>query len=644
MPLVNLNAIVQSTLGGVWTGPNVSGTYSFNPAGLVTGVYTLTYNTSSTPIATLCPDSRTISVNVINPITPTITQVGPFCNTSSTIALTVAPNLGVWSVTGYLSSSGIFNPALSSIGQNTVQYTIGSNTCNAQQTKTINVEAFVPATIIGSISDKCISSSPVSLLPLTTNILGTWSGSGIAGSNFDPALSGNGTFTLNYNTASIPSGLCPDNASISVKVFSLAPASITRIGPFCSNATPVQLQANVLGGSFGMPNNNFAISTSGLFNPSLANIGDNIITYSTTAGPCLAIGTTTINVEKYISADFISLAGPFCKNSSPVNLYSITQNPSGIWIGPATVNGVFTPSNASIGKNNIIIYQTNSIPTASLCPDTSAIRLSVNEIPNVSVKSNIANGCVPIEVTFSAPTANNGTGIWNFGDGFSEVGLFASHIYNTPGTYSVKFNYQDDIGCSTEAKLFNTIDVYAVPYASFIFDPQDDITVAKAEVQFTNLSTVLGNNTYQWQIGNLYQLSDVNPKVVFPKAGDYIITLTATTKDGCKNQESKVVSVKNDYGVYIPSSFSPNFDDLNDVFNPVFSPYGLDLKTGYEFEVFDRWGHSLFQTNDASKGWDGIINNKVSTEQKQEVYVYKLRYKDLDGKTYSKIGHVSLIK
>ena len=165
--------------------------------------------------------------------------------------------------------------------------------------------------------------------------------------------------------------------------------------------------------------------------------------------------------------------------------------------------------------------------------------------------------------------------------------------------------FLDDIGCSTQAFLFIPITVYEVPKANFSNSP-DEITIANPEVQFTNLSKVLGHNTYQWQMGSLYQLNDINPKVVFPQAGDYEVVSIATTIHGCKDVVSKMVHVKNDYGIYVPSSFSPNFDGLNDVFIPVFSSYGLDLKT-YDMEVFDRWGHSMFQTKDFTKGWDGTV-------------------------------------
>ena len=64
----------------------------------------------------------------------------------------------------------------------------------------------------------------------------------------------------------------------------------------------------------------------------------------------------------------------------------------------------------------------------------------------------------------------------------------------------------------------------------------------------------------------------------------------------------------------------------------------------FEMEIFDRWGHSLYHTKDAtSKGWDGSIQNK-GEPLKEEVYVYRVKYKDSDGNAYTKMGHISLVK
>jgi gliding motility-associated-like protein len=60
-------------------------------------------------------------------------------------------------------------------------------------------------------------------------------------------------------------------------------------------------------------------------------------------------------------------------------------------------------------------------------------------------------------------------------------------------------------------------------------------------------------------------------------------------------------------------------------------------------EIFDRWGHSLYRTKDIKKGWDGSIQNK-GEPLKEEVYIYRIKYKDMEGNSYTKMGHLSLLK
>ena len=61
-------------------------------------------------------------------------------------------------------------------------------------------------------------------------------------------------------------------------------------------------------------------------------------------------------------------------------------------------------------------------------------------------------------------------------------------------------------------------------------------------------------------------------------------------------------------------------------------------------EIFDRWGKSLYHTKDVTKGWNGTIQNKGTDLMKTDVYVYKIKYKDMDGVIYNKLGHVSVMR
>ena len=637
---VNLMAIVQSTLNGSWNGPGLitTGGYSFSPAFLPTAVYTLTYNTTSSPQAGLCDHSSTIKVSVFNPPVPNITQVGPYCSTDAPLQLTVSPATGTWTALSYINKSGLFTPSLAAIGNNLVQYIIGTPTCNTQQTKFISVEGFVSAHISSRLPELCNTSSAVNLIPLTVNGSGVWSGTGVQGTYFNPSASGAGNFTLSYQTASSPSGLCPDKDTLSVRVYSLAAPLVTSQAPLCDKSEPVQLQVSPLGGIFGGANTS-AISSSGMFNPAFGIIGDNIVSYSIASGPCLAYAQTTISVAKFVSADFGKYPEAFCQNSQPMNLNSLVLNPGGQWSGKGITGSMFNPLKAEIGLNTVE-YRTYSDPYPLLCPDSKTISIRVDKMPVISV-AGTTMGCAPLQAVFTMPQTNLGQGEWNTGD--SDVlypGTDLVHIYTTPGSYSVTFNYT--LGaCQTRTTLANPVVVYPSPVTDFSFS-KPELTIAEPEVTLNNLTPALGDYKYQWDIQGQETRYEVNPTVSFPEAGTWHVTLKATSLNNCIAEITKTILVKNEIGVYVPNVFTPNADGLNDVFLPVFTPYGLD-ETSFRMQIFDRWGHLVYSTSDLTKGWDGSYQNKGELAMKQEVYIYTLRYKDLDGQLHEQTGYVSLM-
>ena len=648
----NLMSIVQSTVNGVWSAPAAVISNSFFPSGQLTNTYATFYNTTSSPNPTLCADSQTMVIAVLNPSVPSITQVGPFCTKSNTVQLSVSPNIGQWTANAYLDINGVFNPAMAVVGNNPVQYIIGTPTCNAQQTKYIPVEAFAPATILTSIPDQCNTGAPINLLPFTLINNGIWSGSGMSGTSFDPVSAGAGNFTLTYNTSSSPSGLCPDESTIAVNVYSLASPVVAATPTLCNTGSPVKLIVSPVGGQFGGANTN-AVALDGLFNPATAIIGHNIVNYSISVGPCVAYTQGTVEVVRFVSAAFAKQPKTlFCQTKDQsINLETYVENPGGTWSGSGMVPGssIFNPILAQLGLNTVT-YTTRSIPinTANLCPDISTLAIQVAKTPvvNVTPLTNTA-GCVPFQpvLSINSPFSLDGSASWIPGDGSEPVtNLIYTHVYNTPGTYTATLNYMSKEGCPAEPLIVDpTFRVYEAPIADFTVP--DEVFISEPQVEMTNLSTVLTDNRYLWSVSDLYSFmpfADLSPKLLFPKVGKYKVTLTAINPFDCRHEVSKWVEVKNHFNVFVPNSFSPNFDGLNDVFMPVFSNYGLDTKV-YELSIFDRWGQLLYSTTDISQGWDGSIGNS-GEPVKEDVYVFKLQYKDAEGNVYDKTGHVSITK
>lgn len=99
---------------------------------------------------------------------------------------------------------------------------------------------------------------------------------------------------------------------------------------------------------------------------------------------------------------------------------------------------------------------------------------------------------------------------------------------------------------------------------------------------------------------------------------------------------SNIVRVDHPLQIFVPNSFTPNNDGLNDTF----TAKGLFIKE-YTMEIYSRWGELLFHTSDVEQGWDGIYKGSLSTEG---TYAFKISATDSKGRVVVKNGTVHLLR
>jgi gliding motility-associated-like protein len=123
-----------------------------------------------------------------------------------------------------------------------------------------------------------------------------------------------------------------------------------------------------------------------------------------------------------------------------------------------------------------------------------------------------------------------------------------------------------------------------------------------------------------------------------------ILTATVIDEFGCQASDNLTITVSKDRRVYIPNTFSPNGDGVNDIF---FIAGDQDQVVKVKkFQIFNRWGSLLHQTadflpNDASKGWDGTFKSELLNPG---VFVYTAEVEFIDGVTKIYTGDVTLMK
>lgn len=152
------------------------------------------------------------------------------------------------------------------------------------------------------------------------------------------------------------------------------------------------------------------------------------------------------------------------------------------------------------------------------------------------------------------------------------------------------------------------------------------------EIRFTNVSP--NYPTYHWDLGNGATSSQRHTHTTYLDSNVYRVTLSIVDTLGCKNSISKNIQIFYPNSVYIPNSFTPNGDRINDVFIPI-----ITSAQSVSTLIFNRWGEIVFESNELIPRWDGTYNG---VKCPNDVYIYKVEVISLAEKMKIYTGHVTL--
>ena len=149
--------------------------------------------------------------------------------------------------------------------------------------------------------------------------------------------------------------------------------------------------------------------------------------------------------------------------------------------------------------------------------------------------------------------------------------------------------------------------------------------------------------SYYWDFGDIASSANnstlPNPAHSYENAGTYSVWLVAFTSEGCRDTVMHQIYIEGEFAVYIPNTFTPDGNGLNDIFQP--KGVGID-ESSYKMYIFDRWGEIIFTSTEFKKGWDGKVKG-TDTFAEQGVYTYKILVKDYLGNIHPYVGHVNCL-
>lgn len=427
--------LTGSPFGGTWSGAGVTATGVFTPSASMSGNITLTYAINENG----CTGSAQMVVSISNPVTVNAGSNQTVCNNGNPITLSgFSPSGGIWSGTG-VNSTGVFSPALVSLGNQTLTYKVTQNGCTVLDTKVITVNA-APSVTAGTDQNICQNDQPTQLSGFSP-VGGTWSGIGVSSSGlFTPSSANPGLQVLTYTATA---NGCQASAQ---KVVTLVAAPVVNAGAdlsVCSNSDPISMSGYFPSGGTWSGN---SITAAGVFNPA-GLTGTFTFIYSITQNGCTGTDEKAISVLELPSSVVVLAPGnsscqgqsiPLTLNIPPGGNYSIQWNRNNVSIPGAISNSYLATQNGTYQA--ILSQSTCQVPTTDLI-------LTFHAIP--ATPTITQNG---MDLISSAPSGNQ----WRK-NGIDIVGATSStYSVSQSGIYTVVVN---NSGCFSDPSLGRVVTV-----------------------------------------------------------------------------------------------------------------------------------------------------------------------------------------
>lgn len=342
----------------------------------------------------------------------------------------------------------------------------------------------------------------------------------------------------------------------------------------------------------------------------------------------------------------IDMPTEVCITEDTVDIQGVFVGPLGTdyyWTFDASTNIVSNPVIDQItavfseGSNTVSLMGIYGDCAASISSDIYVFTEPVIEFDFIDTLQ-----CFPFEASFmNASSAETPLDyFWEFGDGATSTDRNPKHLYPGTGTYEVRLTIQTDKGCVDTLTLTRNdlIDVKPSPAAGFTITPEF-ATICDSEIQFLDASE--GTMTYHYIFddrGQFYKGSEPNPTHEYTSEGTMYAVQEVTNEWGCKDQTSLEVVIAPNV-VFVPNTFTPDSDELNNSFN---ASYSFSVEN-WHLIIFNRWGQLVFESYDPEIGWDGTFSGEMA---KSGVYAYTIAYSSCGPVSSEQFisGHLNLIR
>ena len=379
-------------------------------------------------------------------------------------------------------------------------------------------------------------------------------------------------------------------------------------------------------------------TASGTFNYIVTTIGG--------CPPASTTGTITVTPLNTIAA---GTSQTVCINTAIATISLATTEATGATFAglPAGVTGSWLANTVTISGTPTASGAFNyTVTTIGGCPPASTTgTITVNPLSSVNFIPDTTMGCIPLTVNFTNLTLNSSNCVWSISNGTVLTSCnTVMATFSQPGCFDVTLTTTATNGCVNSFTALNMICVEGPPLISFTTSG-NNISSIDTEVMFYNNS--VGAIQYLWNFGDLSATSNIeNPTHLYAEeAGTYPVYLVATSTLGCVDTVFSVIQVTEELLFFVPNTFSPNYDDFNPIFKPIFTS-GFDPMS-YTMLISNRWGEVIFETHNTDVGWTGSygVNGGEIKMVQDGTYTWKIEFKaNKNDERKMFVGHVNIIR
>ncbi|MBL7957231.1 MAG: gliding motility-associated C-terminal domain-containing protein, partial [Flavobacteriales bacterium] len=623
--------------GGSWFAPSGSpAPDSFDPSTQSAGAYTYILY-----VPAPCEnDTSEVIMSVVAPVNAGSDGSATLCSDDAPVALfnllNGSPDAGGdWTAPNGTVTEDNFDPAVDAPGG--YIYTVQATAPCLDQSATVimAVNPLPDAGTNGAIT-LCPEAAPIQLFSLlggTPMSGGTWTGPGGSPSDgiFNPATSAQGVYTYTvYGLLPCPNA----TASSTATVYLIAPPNAGPDAVTCTLEYDLNATGNWASGAWSGPQGiAFSDPTSPTSTVTAAAGGAYTLTWSVLSNDGCATQDEVIITFTEAIVPVVATTDAICNGecNGTASVAATGGNTSGGVYSYSWSNGIAgnTPAATEIcaGSYTVTVYDMNN------CNTTAPFVINepeVLDIDAITATDETCPGTCDGTITVNDP---EGAQYSLNGGAFTATNVFTGLC---PGEFLILM--QDSNGCSANGTA--EVGSPAPVIANFIYAPET-LVVSNPLAEFTSTSSP-NAVSWSWDFGGAGTSTAENPAFTFPGGlGDtYLVCLTAYDANGCENTHCEPIEVLDALVVWVANVFTPNGDDENDGFHPVFNlPH---LVKDYEFMIFDRWGLLLSESEQVHHPWTGEYQGEIV---QQDVYVWKLKFKNkLTNELIERTGHVTVLK